>query len=1456
MPHLVTSRPNPAQTMSNHQPTPTRMQKQLFEIRRLVTAGALLAGLASSSQAQSTWNGSTGSDWNTAANWSAGVPSAGNAIIISNTPNIATITTTISAIPVDILVGTGLGTTGQVNHISGDASTGEGNWMFLGWQGGNATYNFADTTTSGGTFTGLGQGSGNLNVGGSLQNGNLFVGLDNGTVSRLNINSSGTLAAGGLMVGANGGATGTVNMDSGTVNISGEAQIGSSFFGNGFSGRLNVSGGSFTANILSFSRGSSPAAAITGVGQFTGGTVNTRQWFTVGFAGSASSSAFVTNSGATINVNTLGGGNMEIGVWDPMPVRFVLNSGAVTIQNNASIIFGVLGQSGTGTFDQNNGTVTFYSDAGVTTSGSSGGIILGNQGVQPWEISSGTFTYNLNGGTLSVPKISKTSISGSGTFNFNGGTLKPTDSTTTFLQGITAANIQAGGAIIDTDGLDIGIAQALLGSGALAKNGAGILTLSGTNTYTGATVIINGTLALSGSGSLASQVIIPAGRTFDVSGVTGGNVQNPVSGAGAVNGSVVATAAMSVYPGTDGTVGTLTFNNNLDMISGGSLRFDLSTSHVSGNDQVVVTGNLSVSSATSVRIKALSGAANLSIAADYVLCAVTGTTTLGSAPSLAWDGTPPANYLSFSVQQVGNNLVLHYTPATAPTVTATSTPAIVVRNQSVTVTATVTPGSGSVTNVQVDASPIGSSATAELILSATANVYTNTFVIPASLAPGVKVMTVVAKANTGLNSPGFSVTNTVVATNEVWTGAGATDNWSTSPNWNVAAPGLSGDAVTFAGTTRLTPNLDANYSVTGVTFDGTAGSFTIGTANSSTLTLAAGGVVNNSANPQTLNVPVTMSGGQTFNAAAGNLILQQALAKGGSLVTVTGAAHTVFGGAISGSGSLYKRGSGSLTISNNSTWDLAQASSGGFSGPFMAQAGTVKLNSGSTHGVTGELVIGGVVANGGAGNNAAIVVDNATLTVSSWLSVGRGNGTGTVSSDLILTNNASVTAGNASAGYSGGNGANKPKGSITLHDTSSLNIGGDFHIAEAAGANFNITLNGSSTLTCGNFMDLAIGFGGTVANMTLNGGTVNVGGDPFIGHWGDGTATLTINSGAFNVGAGAERWMFMGYWDRVNGVINISGGALNLMNNSKLKMARNVNHGGNAFAHVINQSNGQVTFYSDAGTTPGGTGFLDLQDTGAALGSSTYNLNGGTLTIPAIISTGTTGTRVFNFNGGTLKAATGSPTLLDLGTGNAHAYARTGGAIIDTDGNNVIVASALEHFSGDANDGGLNKKGLGTLTLNGANSYLGNTIVSAGTLALAQATLVASSSVSISNAAVLELSFTTTNRVSALVLNGVSQPAGVYNSTTTPTYITGTPTGSLLVQPIATNPTNITAVVSGNTLSLSWPDTHLGWTLQTNSVSVVSADSWYPLAGSAFVTSVNLTINPSKTNVFFRLVSP
>ena len=68
-------------------------------------------------------------------------------------------------------------------------------------------------------------------------------------------------------------------------------------------------------------------------------------------------------------------------------------------------------------------------------------------------------TYNLNGGLLTVA----TEIVGQcGTFNFNGGTLRAGTNSTTFLQSLAAAYVQAGGAIVDTQGFSVAAGQNLL----------------------------------------------------------------------------------------------------------------------------------------------------------------------------------------------------------------------------------------------------------------------------------------------------------------------------------------------------------------------------------------------------------------------------------------------------------------------------------------------------------------------------------------------------------------------------------------------------------------------------------------------------------------------------------------------------------------------------------------------------------------------------------------------------------------------------------------------------------------------------------------------------------------------------------------------------------------------------------------------------------------------------------
>ncbi len=74
----------------------------------------------------------------------------------------------------------------------------------------------------------------------------------------------------------------------------------------------------------------------------------------------------------------------------------------------------------------------------------------------------------------------------------------------------------------------------------------------------------------------------------------------------------------------------------------------------------------------------------------------------------------------------------------------------------------------------------------------------------------------------------------------------------------------------------------------------------------------------------------------------------------------------------------------------------------------------------------------------------------------------------------------------------------------------------------------------------------------------------------------------------------------------------------------------------------------------------------------------------------------------------------------------------------------------------------------------------------------------------------------------------------------------------------ANYPTNISFSLTGSTLTIGWPATHLGWILQsqTNPLSVgltFPSNAWFDVAGTAGGTNASATINPKNPTVFFRL---
>ena len=156
--------------------------------------------------------------------------------------------------------------------------------------------------------------------------------------------------------------------------------------------------------------------------------------------------------------------------------------------------------------------------------------------------------------------------------------------------------------------------------------------------------------------------------------------------------------------------------------------------------------------------------------------------------------------------------------------------------------------------------------------------------------------------------------------------------------------------------------------------------------------------------------------------------------------------------------------------------------------------------------------------------------------------------------------------------------------------------------------------------------------------------------------------------------------------------INVSGGQLGFLNNANAQLG---DYYGSPV--TINQTGGLVAFYSDSGLSLGGTGGLLINGGGVY----NYNLNGGTLAMPAMALEGTGGgagggTAVFNFNGGVLEtSSSGSDFLL---AADVTTNVEAGGAIINTDGNNVTIANSLLSSNSGARDGGLTVLGGGTLT--------------------------------------------------------------------------------------------------------------------------------------------------------------
>lgn len=253
--------------------------------------------------ADTAWTGAISPDMTDVGNFTNGLPGPGNGSLTINdiSSNVPVMTADI-ALGWDLLIGTGANTTGRLDQLSGTMSTGSGNWVIMGFNDGSgpasATYNLADTTGTGGAFTGFAQGSGSLNNFGKIN-----MGWDANTTSTLNVNTSGSITGGELEVGSTGGGpTSTFNIDNGTVDLTGNFEVGGNQWspqgGNSF---FNMSGGTITTGGEFWMGGTG-----TTTSQMTGGVVNSGAWFVVG-RNIPSTNSLLTMTGGEINAATSDG---------------------------------------------------------------------------------------------------------------------------------------------------------------------------------------------------------------------------------------------------------------------------------------------------------------------------------------------------------------------------------------------------------------------------------------------------------------------------------------------------------------------------------------------------------------------------------------------------------------------------------------------------------------------------------------------------------------------------------------------------------------------------------------------------------------------------------------------------------------------------------------------------------------------------------------------------------------------------------------------------------------------------------------------------------------------------------------------------------------------------------------------------------------------------------------------
>ncbi len=402
-----------------------------------------------------------------------------------------------------------------------------------------------------------------LTLGGAISGPNTvtFVGPGSATLTNNNTYTGGTVINGATLLTGNttaslgGFGSGAVTFNGGTLQFYGYGGSGGTDWG-GFGNPLNVPAGQTGTLLLPprFGYTTPFNGALTGGGILNVTVDYVRGYLAGNWAGFAGQIVVSPRSGT---------GDFRINnAYGYANAAFYLNNGVNFYNVNG------------------NGQTTDIGELG----GSSGAYIGSGNGSSTnptWRIGAKNTTNTYAGvmadsGTTSLIKIGTGTLILTGTNTYSG--------PTTISAGVLQVGAGGGGglglgAVTDNAELvyncygNVTLPNVISGTGTLAQSGNGVLTLTAASTYSGATLITAGTLALTNSAGIASStnLNLANGALFDVSGLTGGGMTlgsgKTLSGEGFVKGNFTIGSGATVAPGNH-DLGVLSFSGALNLNAG------------------------------------------------------------------------------------------------------------------------------------------------------------------------------------------------------------------------------------------------------------------------------------------------------------------------------------------------------------------------------------------------------------------------------------------------------------------------------------------------------------------------------------------------------------------------------------------------------------------------------------------------------------------------------------------------------------------------------------------------------------------------------------------------------------------------------------------------------------------------------------------------------------------------